>query len=179
VVDFALVEGRADVSRALADRALTRLGVDIWGLDGADRRYLTLLAENYGGGPVGVETIAAALSEPRDAIEEVIEPYLLQQGLIQRTPRGRMLGAKAWRHLGLEAPTIRPAARPMRRGRLVMRRIRRCIPCCRQGCGGPARFFRQGGGPGGEPGAVLPRTLPPGAAPPAPCLGICAGGPAG
>jgi len=104
VVDFALVEEGGRISRALADRALTRLGVDNLGLDGADRRYLVLLAENYGGGPVGVETIAAALSEPRDAIEEVIEPYLLQQGLIQRTPRGRMLGAKAWRHLGLEAP---------------------------------------------------------------------------
>ena len=104
VVDFALVEEGGHVSRALADRALTRLGVDKLGLDSADRRYLVLLAENYGGGPVGVETIAAALSEPRDAIEEVIEPYLLQQGLIQRTPRGRMLGAKAWRHLGLEAP---------------------------------------------------------------------------
>ncbi|MGL6212121.1 MAG: Holliday junction DNA helicase RuvB C-terminal domain-containing protein, partial [Paracoccaceae bacterium] len=87
-------------------RALTRLGVDHLGLDGADRRYLTLLAENYGGGPVGVETIAAALSEARDAIEEVIEPFLLQQGLILRTPRGRMLGAKAWRHLGLEAPRV-------------------------------------------------------------------------
>ena len=74
--------------------------IDI-GLDGADRRYLRLLAEHYGGGPVGVETIAAALSEARDAIEEVIEPYLLQQGLIQRTPRGRMLAARAWRHLGL------------------------------------------------------------------------------
>ena len=104
VVDFALVEEGGRISRALADRALTRLGVDHLGLDGADRRYLSLLAENYGGGPVGVETIAAALSEPRDAIEEVIEPYLLQQGLILRTPRGRMLGAKAWRHLGLEAP---------------------------------------------------------------------------
>jgi Holliday junction DNA helicase RuvB len=104
VVDFAMVEAGGVISRKLADRALTRLGVDNLGLDGADRRYLVLLAENYGGGPVGVETIAAALSEPRDAIEEVIEPYLLQQGLIQRTPRGRMLGAKAWRHLGLEAP---------------------------------------------------------------------------
>ncbi|WP_112311088.1 Holliday junction branch migration DNA helicase RuvB [Pseudogemmobacter bohemicus] len=104
VVDFALVEAGGQISRALADRALTRLGVDTIGLDGADRRYLSLLAENYGGGPVGVETIAAALSEPRDALEEVIEPYLLQQGLIQRTPRGRMLAAKAWRHLGLEAP---------------------------------------------------------------------------
>ncbi|NPD14592.1 Holliday junction branch migration DNA helicase RuvB [Xinfangfangia sp. D13-10-4-6] len=104
VVDFALVEAGGRITRELADRALTRLGVDNIGLDGADRRYLTLLAENYGGGPVGVETIAAALSEPRDALEEVIEPYLLQQGLIQRTPRGRMLAAKAWRHLGLDAP---------------------------------------------------------------------------
>ena len=104
VVDFAVVEAGGKVSRALADRALTRLGVDHLGLDGGDRRYLTLIAENYGGGPVGVETLSAALSEARDAIEEVIEPYLLQQGLILRTPRGRMLGAKAWRHLGLEAP---------------------------------------------------------------------------
>jgi Holliday junction DNA helicase RuvB len=104
VVDFALVEGDGRLTRAIADRALTRLAVDDLGLDGADRRYLLLLAENYGGGPVGVETIAAALSESRDAIEEVIEPYLLQQGLIQRTPRGRMLAAKAWRHLGLAAP---------------------------------------------------------------------------
>lgn len=104
VVDFALVEEGGHVSRALADRALTRLGVDHLGLDGGDRRYLALLAENYGGGPVGVETIAAALSEARDAIEEVIEPYLLQQGLILRTSRGRMLGVKAWAHLGLEPP---------------------------------------------------------------------------
>ena len=104
VVDFALVEGDGRLTRALADGALTRLGVDGLGLDGADRRYLSLIAENYGGGPVGVETISAALSESRDAIEEVIEPYLLQQGLIQRTPRGRMLAAKAWAHLGLAAP---------------------------------------------------------------------------
>jgi len=104
VVDFVTVEGNGRLTRAIADRALTRLGVDQLGLDGGDRRYLRLLAENYGGGPVGVETIAAALSEARDAIEEVIEPYLLQQGLILRTPRGRMLGAKAWAHLGLEPP---------------------------------------------------------------------------
>ena len=104
VVDFALVEAGGKVSQALADRALTRLGVDGIGLDGADRRYLELIAQNYGGGPVGVETLAAALSEARDAIEEVIEPYLLQQGLIQRTPRGRMLAARAWRHLGIDAP---------------------------------------------------------------------------
>ena len=104
VVDFVLVEGDGVLTRKIADSALTRLGVDHLGLDGADRRYLSLIAENYGGGPVGVETISAALSESRDAVEEVIEPYLLQQGLIQRTPRGRMLASKAWRHLGLEAP---------------------------------------------------------------------------
>ena len=104
VVDFALVEGDGRLTRAIADRALTRLGVDHLGLDGADRRYLGLMAENYAGGPVGVETLAAALSESRDAIEEVIEPFLLQQGLIQRTPRGRMLAARAWRHLGIDPP---------------------------------------------------------------------------
>ncbi|WP_109468499.1 Holliday junction branch migration DNA helicase RuvB [Albibacillus kandeliae] len=104
VVDFAVVEGDGTISRELADNALTRLGVDHMGLDGADRRYLRLIAENYGGGPVGIETISAALSESRDALEEVIEPYLLQQGLIQRTPRGRMLAQKAWMHLGLDAP---------------------------------------------------------------------------
>ena len=106
VVDFVLVEGDGVLTRKIADSALTRLGVDHLGLDGADRRYLSLLAENYGGGPVGVETISAALSESRDAVEEVIEPFLLQQGLIQRTPRGRMLAAKAWRHLGLDAPRL-------------------------------------------------------------------------
>jgi Holliday junction DNA helicase RuvB len=104
VVDFVLVEGDGRLTRAIADSALTRLGVDALGLDSADRRYLGLLAEHYGGGPVGVETIAAALAEPRDAIEEVIEPFLLQQGLIQRTPRGRMLGRRAWLHLGLTPP---------------------------------------------------------------------------
>ena len=104
VADFALVEGDGTVTQAIADRALTRLGVDHLGLDGADRRYLRLIAESYQGGPVGVETLSAALSESRDALEEVIEPFLLQQGLIQRTPRGRMLAQAAWRHLGLEAP---------------------------------------------------------------------------
>ncbi len=104
VVDFALVEGDGRLTQALADSALTRLGVDALGLDGADRRYLTLIAEHYQGGPVGVETLSAALSESRDAIEEVIEPYLLQQGLIQRTPRGRALAPRAWTHLGLEPP---------------------------------------------------------------------------
>uniref|UniRef100_UPI00356549D6 Holliday junction DNA helicase RuvB C-terminal domain-containing protein n=1 Tax=Shimia sp. TaxID=1954381 RepID=UPI00356549D6 len=107
VVDFALVEGDGRVTRDLADGALTRLGVDHLGLDGADRRYLRFIAENYAGGPVGIDTISAALSEARDALEEVIEPFLLQQGLIQRTPRGRMLAQKAWQHLGL-APPRRP-----------------------------------------------------------------------
>ncbi len=104
VVDFAVVEGDGRLSRSIADTALTRLGVDHLGLDGADRRYLSVIAENYGGGPVGIETMSAALSESRDALEEVIEPFLLQQGLIQRTPRGRMLAPKAWTHLGLVAP---------------------------------------------------------------------------
>jgi holliday junction DNA helicase RuvB len=104
VIDFALVEGDGRLTQAIADSALTRLGVDHLGLDGADRRYLRLMAENYAGGPVGVETLCAALSESRDSIEEVIEPYLLQQGLIARTPRGRMLAHKGWTHLGLAAP---------------------------------------------------------------------------
>ncbi|MFT6933211.1 MAG: Holliday junction DNA helicase RuvB [Paracoccaceae bacterium] len=107
VVDFAVVEGDGRLTRAIADSSLTRLGVDHLGLDGADRRYLSLIAENYSGGPVGIETISAALSESRDAVEEVIEPFLLQQGLIQRTPRGRMLARKAWEHLGLAVP-MRP-----------------------------------------------------------------------
>jgi Holliday junction DNA helicase RuvB len=110
VFDFALVEGDGRLGRGLADAALTRLGVDALGLDAADRRYLTLIAEHYGGGPVGVETLSAALSESRDAIEEVIEPFLLQQGLIQRTPRGRLLARRAWAHLGLPVP--REGAQP-------------------------------------------------------------------
>lgn len=104
VVDFAIVDGDGTVTKALADMALTRLGVDNMGLDSADRRYLRLIAESYGGGPVGIETLSAALSESRDSLEDVIEPYLLQKGLIQRTPRGRMLAQAAWRHLGLDAP---------------------------------------------------------------------------
>ena len=104
VRDFAIVEGDGRITRDQADKALMRLEVDTAGLDALDRRYLMCIAENYGGGPVGVETLAAALSEARDAIEDVIEPYLLQQGLIARTPRGRMLGRKAWAHLGLDAP---------------------------------------------------------------------------
>ena len=104
VRDFASVAGADIVSRKVADEALSRLEVDVLGLDALDRRYLTMIAGNFGGGPVGIETIAAGLSEPRDAIEDIIEPYLIQQGFIQRTPRGRVLTANAWRHLGLEVP---------------------------------------------------------------------------
>jgi Holliday junction DNA helicase RuvB len=104
VRDFASVAGAENVTRKVADEALRRLDVDALGLDQLDRRYLTMIAHNFGGGPVGVETISAGLSEPRDAIEDIIEPYLIQQGFIQRTPRGRLLTANAWRHLGLEAP---------------------------------------------------------------------------
>lgn len=107
VVDFAVVEGDGTLTRDLADTALTRLGVDQLGLDAADRRYLAFIAEQYQGGPVGIETLSAALSESRDSLEEVIEPFLMQQGLVQRTPRGRMLAQGAWRHLGL-APPARP-----------------------------------------------------------------------
>ena len=104
VRDFAAVAGADTISRKIADEALVRLEVDALGLDALDRRYLSMIARNFGGGPVGIETIAAGLSEPRDAIEDIIEPYLIQQGFIQRTPRGRVLTANAWRHLGLEAP---------------------------------------------------------------------------
>ena len=104
VRDFANVAGRQVVDAVAADAALTRLEVDKAGLDNMDRRYLTCIAQNYGGGPVGVETLAAALSEQRDTIEDVIEPYLIQQGLLMRTPRGRALTAQAFKHLGLKAP---------------------------------------------------------------------------
>ncbi|TYR34571.1 Holliday junction branch migration DNA helicase RuvB [Mesorhizobium microcysteis] len=104
VRDFASVASAEIVDRKVADAALSRLEVDSLGLDSLDRRYLNMIARNFGGGPVGIETIAAGLSEPRDAIEDIIEPYLIQQGFIQRTPRGRVLTANAWRHLGLEAP---------------------------------------------------------------------------
>lgn len=104
VRDFASVAGAQSVSRKVADEALTRLEVDALGLDQLDRRYLSTIAVSFGGGPVGIETISAALSEPRDAIEDIIEPYLIQQGFIMRTPRGRVITAHAWKHLGLDAP---------------------------------------------------------------------------
>jgi holliday junction DNA helicase RuvB len=115
VRDFATVEageGRARVDAAAADHALTRLAVDKLGLDSLDRRYLQAIAVHYGGGPVGVDTLAAALSEQRDTLEETVEPYLLQQGLLQRTPRGRMLTRASWRHLGLDLPPSAAAAQP-------------------------------------------------------------------
>ncbi len=109
VRDFALVAKADKIDRAVADDALLRLEVDAAGLDAMDRRYLNTVALNYGGGPVGVETIAAALSEPRDAIEEIIEPFLIQQGFVQRTPRGRLLTGHAFRHLGLAEPSRDPS----------------------------------------------------------------------
>jgi len=109
VRDFASVGGHARVDAKIADAALTRLEVDARGLDDFDRRYLRLIAEAFGGGPVGIETIAAALGESRDAIEDVLEPFLMQQGFVQRTPRGRLLAAAAYAHLGLPAPPRDPA----------------------------------------------------------------------
>jgi len=109
VRDFALVAGASVIDRTAADRALIELEVDAAGLDAMDRRYLSTVAQNYGGGPVGIETIAAALSEPRDAIEEIIEPFLIQKGLLQRTPRGRLLTSHAFRHLGLAEPPRDPS----------------------------------------------------------------------
>ena len=107
--DFADVQGDKAIDRAVADTALRALEVDGAGLDAMDRRYLNTIALNYGGGPVGVETIAAALSEPRDAIEDIIEPFLIQKGFVQRTPRGRLLTEHAFRHLGLAVPARDPA----------------------------------------------------------------------
>jgi Holliday junction DNA helicase RuvB len=108
VRDFAVVAGREKIDRDIADKALKRLDVDEMGLDALDRRYLDVIALSFGGGPVGIETIAAALSEPRDAIEEIVEPYLIQQGFVQRTPRGRLLTQAAFRHMGLAVPPGRP-----------------------------------------------------------------------
>ena len=106
--DFADIGGGNKIDRALADKALGALEVDAAGLDAMDRRYMSVIALHYGGGPVGVETIAAALSEPRDAIEDIIEPFLIQKGFVQRTPRGRLLTGHAVRHLGLAEPSRDP-----------------------------------------------------------------------
>jgi Holliday junction DNA helicase RuvB len=105
VRDFAAVDKAAAVTAQVADRALRQLEVDAEGLDALDHRYLSCIARNYEGGPVGIETLSAALSEPRDALEEIVEPYLLQQGFIGRTPRGRVLTLRAYKHLGLTGPT--------------------------------------------------------------------------
>ncbi|MEX0591215.1 MAG: Holliday junction branch migration DNA helicase RuvB [Xanthobacteraceae bacterium] len=113
VRDFASVDGQSSIDAKAADRALVQLEVDSGGLDAMDRRYLSVIALNYGGGPVGVETLAAALSEPRDAIEEIIEPFLVQQGFLQRTPRGRMLTSHAFKHLGLAEPKRDAAQIPL------------------------------------------------------------------
>jgi Holliday junction DNA helicase RuvB len=104
VRDFVSVAGAPVIDAALADKALQALEVDNEGLDALDRRYLCCIAKTYDGGPVGIETIAAALSEPRDAVEEIVEPFLLQQGFIGRTPRGRIVTLKAYRHLGMSGP---------------------------------------------------------------------------
>lgn len=104
VRDFAAVAGAPVIDAGVADKALMALEVDAAGLDALDHRYLSCIARNYEGGPVGIETLAAALSEPRDALEEIVEPYLLQQGFIGRTPRGRVVTMKAYRHLGLSGP---------------------------------------------------------------------------
>jgi holliday junction DNA helicase RuvB len=109
VRDFAHVDGAKEIDRKVADRALRELDVDAVGLDAMDRRYLMTIAESYGGGPVGVDTLAAALSEPRDAIEDIIEPFLIQKGMVQRTPRGRLLTAHAFKHLGLPEPKRDPS----------------------------------------------------------------------
>jgi holliday junction DNA helicase RuvB len=104
VRDFAAVDNAKAVTAEVADRALRQLEVDGEGLDALDHRYLSCIAKNYDGGPVGIETISAALSEPRDALEEIVEPFLLQQGFISRTPRGRVLTLRAYKHLGLTGP---------------------------------------------------------------------------
>jgi Holliday junction DNA helicase RuvB len=108
--DFAAVDGIDPIDRAATDAALTRLDVDPLGLDAMDRRYLRRIAEHHAGGPVGVETLAAALAEARDTLEDVIEPYLIQEGLVLRTARGRVLGRPGWQHLGLVPPP--PPAQP-------------------------------------------------------------------
>ena len=108
VRDFAHVAGQETVTRAMADNALTRLEIDRLGLDSMDRRYLSMIATTYKGGPVGVETLAAGLAEPRDTVEDVVEPYLIQLGLLARTARGRMLNDTGWEHLEMSPPKQDP-----------------------------------------------------------------------
>ena len=128
--DFAAADGTEAITDALADKALLALEVDAHGLDSLDRRYLTMIAENFSGGPVGIETISAALSEPRDAIEDIVEPYLIQQGFVQRTPRGRLLTPKAFAHLGMAAPSAPSAAQvePLRRRRGYLAPLSLSVP---------------------------------------------------
>ena len=116
VRDFAAVDGVAEIDADAADQALMRLEVDRRGLDAMDRRYMSCIAETFAGGPVGVETLAAALSEPRDSIEEIIEPFLIQEGLLQRTPRGRVLAAAAFTHLELPLPKAAAAQLDLMQG---------------------------------------------------------------
>ena len=118
---------RNAIDAEVADKALDRLEIDALGLDAMDRRYLTMIADLYGGGPVGVETLAAGLSEPRDTIEDVIEPYLIQLGLIARTARGRCLNGRGWTHLGLNPPAGQPG-RPVRSGSWP--EVIRNMQCC-------------------------------------------------
>jgi Holliday junction DNA helicase RuvB len=113
VRDFAAVDKVATIDAKAADRALSQLEVDGAGLDAMDRRYLRIISDFYAGGPVGIETISAALSEPRDALEDIIEPFLIQRGFIQRTPRGRMMTSHAYKHLGLQEPKRDTAQMPL------------------------------------------------------------------
>jgi Holliday junction DNA helicase RuvB len=109
VRDYAEVEGDGAIHASIADYALKQLQVDVAGLDAMDRKYLLCLIEKFGGGPVGIETMSAALNEERDTLEDVYEPFLLQQGFLQRTPRGRIAGNKAYTHLGLKTPSGDPS----------------------------------------------------------------------
>ncbi|MDT7933799.1 MAG: Holliday junction branch migration DNA helicase RuvB [Sphingomonadaceae bacterium] len=113
VRDFASVSGADRIGRAEADAALTRLGVDDAGLDALDRRYLFMIAEHYGGGPVGVEALAAGLAEARDTMEDVVEPFLIQQGFVARTARGRMLLPLGWKHIGVTPPAAAAPELPL------------------------------------------------------------------
>ena len=104
VRDICTVAGNETVDKKIADGALQKLDIDSIGLDRIDRTYMTTLAKNYGGGPVGIETLSAAIGNERDVLEDVVEPFLIQKGLLQRTPRGRMLTMNAWKYIGLDVP---------------------------------------------------------------------------